>query len=141
MSNPNSSHRSLSSLGILGVIFSLMVLSCSSPKIAVAPDAQPTFKLSGDYHVMFFQVTGPENRIWKLYPKDNSVTLARMGEVRYGEVPANCEQAEPKTGPAPPLIEGGHYTAFAVIYDASPVNVEFVIKDGKTAQIAAKPGP
>ena len=80
---------------------------------------------------MFFKVSGPDDRDWMLYPNDDSVTLHRLGEIRYGEVPSNCHQAEPTIGLAPAFIEGVKYVAFAVIFDYEPLRSYFTVKEGR----------
>lgn len=83
-----------------------------------------------------FEVASNGKTVWRLFPKEKGLSLEQLSVVKYGEVPSFCTQAFPENlSPPSPLVEGEEYHAFAGIFDASAVGVNFKIKDGKVIDI------
>ena len=108
----------------------------STPTITINQENPPTFHMSGKNTIIVFEVVSNEKVIWKLYPKDNGLSLTQLLEVKYGQVPLSCEQAFPEnmTQP-PPLVEGEKYRAFAGIFDDSAVGVNFTIQRSEERRV------
>jgi len=135
---PSKTKRNLI-LFVIATVFLIaaMFYSCikSLPKITVSKETPITFYTSGSNEIIFFEVIGDGGKLWKLYPKDR-VTLKELSIVKYGEIPSSCKQAFPEDlSSLSPLVEGGRYHAFVLIFDGPPVRVEFTIKDGKTVDV------
>lgn len=134
--NQNSKFERNVTLFLIAIVFLTVALfySCikSSPRISVNEETPITFYTKGSNTISFFEVIGKSGKIWTLYPKYNDLSLKELSQVKYGEVPSSCKQAFPENSlPPMPLVEGERYTAFIVIFSASPVRVSFTIKNGK----------
>lgn len=127
-------------LFLIAVIF-LVIALCysiltSSPKIIVNKENPPTFYMSGDNRVIFFQVSNDSGPVWKIYPAGSRFSLSDIRAIKYGEVPSSWTQEIPLNSAPLPLGEGKEYQAFAVIFDSDVVRVNFTIKDGKVAGLS-----
>jgi len=65
--------------------------------------------------------------------------MSDIGSITYGELPSCCSKHNSAAKP-PSLGEGGTYVAAVDIYDASPVWVEFAIRNSKAVVIQTSDG-
>jgi predicted Zn-dependent protease len=131
------------------ISFSLALALCGisgcekSATMSVTTDNPPRIMLSGDTPFDWLEVRGPlpeklddqgPSIIWKIVPEDTPPPLSDVPPIVYKEVPKGFRQAEPKTGVAPDLTEGGIYSITVVTRGPNNPRQTIIIRNGKAEE-------
>jgi len=115
--------------------------------MSVTTDNPPRITLSGDARFDWLEVRGPlpeksddqgPSIIWKIVPEDTPPALSDVPTIVYREVPKGFRQAEPKTGVAPELNEGGIYSITVVTRGSTHPRQTIIIRNGKAEEFRAQ---
>lgn len=114
-----------------------------SATMSVTTDNPPRITLSGGARFDWLEVRGPLPEklddqgpavIWKIVPEDTPPPLSDVPPIVYKEVPKGFRQAEPKTGVAPDLNEGGIYSITVVTRGPNNPRRTMIIRNGKAEE-------
>ena len=118
----------------------------SGPDLVIEGYNPPNFRVSGRGTLDVIEVSGPDRSrkaaegaapyskdYWVIMPKAeyDLSRLEELGPVIYGQKPEGFEQWVPRSGEAPPLVEGETYHVHLRTKNGPAVSRFFVLRDGK----------
>ena len=129
-----------------GFMSRLFSSSASARNLVIEGYNPPKFKISGQGMLDIIEVSGPDHSrkaaegaapyskdYWVIMPKGeyNLSSLEVLGPVIYGQKPESFEQWVPRSGEAPPLVEGETYHVHLRTKNGPAVSRFFMLRDGK----------